>query len=46
MEVGPFRLRWELHTEFVAQLEVIEADDETREAVADWHYWVGMGYEF
>ena len=30
----------------VAQLEVIEADDETREAVDDWHYWVGMGYEF
>jgi hypothetical protein len=29
----------------LAQLEVIEADEETREAVADWHYWVGMGYE-
>jgi hypothetical protein len=30
----------------LAQLEVIEADDATREAVEDWHYWVGMGYEF
>ena len=30
----------------LAQLEVIEADDETREAVEDWHYWVAMGYEF
>jgi hypothetical protein len=30
----------------LAQLEVIEADDQTREAVEDWHYWVGMGYEF
>ena len=30
----------------LAQLEVVEADDETREAVEDWHYWVGMGYCF
>jgi hypothetical protein len=30
----------------LAQLEVIETDDETREAVEDWHYWVRMGYEF
>jgi hypothetical protein len=30
----------------LAQLEVIGADDQTREAVEDWHYWVGMGYEF
>jgi len=30
----------------LAQLDVIEADDQTREAVEDWHYWVGMGYEF
>jgi Calcium binding len=30
----------------LAQLEVIEADDETREAVEDWHYWVGWGYQF
>jgi hypothetical protein len=30
----------------LAQLEVIDADDETREAVEDWLYWVGMGYQF
>jgi hypothetical protein len=21
-----------------------EADEDTREAVADWHYWIGQGY--
>jgi hypothetical protein len=30
----------------LAQLEVVEADEPTRQAVEDWHYWVGMGYEF
>ena len=31
----------------LSQLEVIHADDEqTQEAVEDWHYWVGRGYEF
>lgn len=28
----------------LAQLEVIDADEETRQAVEDWHYWVEMGY--
>ncbi len=23
-----------------------DTDEETRQAVEDWHYWVGMGYEF
>ncbi len=23
-----------------------DTDERTREAIADWHYWVGMGYEF
>ncbi len=23
-----------------------DTGDETREAIADWHYWVEMGYEF
>lgn len=27
------------------QLEVIQAEDATREAVADWQYWVARGYE-
>ncbi len=30
----------------LAQLQPIEADEETEQAVADWHYWVQMGYEF
>jgi hypothetical protein len=30
----------------LSQLEPIEADEETVEAVGDWHYWVEMGYEF
>ena len=30
----------------LAQLAVIEADEATREAVEDWHYWVNRGYEF
>ncbi len=30
----------------LSQLKVIEADDEAREAVEDWHYWVRMGYMF
>ena len=30
----------------LSQLKVIKADDETREALEDWHYWVEQGYEF
>ena len=30
----------------LAQLEVLEAKGNTREAVEDWQYWVAMGYEF
>lgn len=31
----------------LSQLAVIHAEDEqTQEAVEDWHYWVGRGYEF
>ena len=41
-------IRWGERTLAVplAQLEVIDGDDQTREAVEDWHYWVGMGYQF
>ncbi|MGJ3248140.1 MAG: calcium-binding protein [Elainellaceae cyanobacterium] len=28
------------------QLEAPDADAETRQAIADWHYWVNQGYEF
>lgn len=32
----------------LSQLKVAgsDADDKTRQAVEDWHYWVGQGYEF
>ena len=30
----------------LSQLEVVHGDEETKQAVEDWHYWVGMGYEF
>ena len=28
------------------QLEGIKVDEETKQAIEDWHYWVGRGYEF
>ncbi len=28
------------------QLEAQEVDEETQQAIADWHYWVNQGYEF
>ncbi len=30
----------------LSQLAPLAAKPKTREAVADWHYWVGRGYEF
>jgi hypothetical protein len=30
----------------LSQLEVAHANEETRQAVEDWHYWVDMGYGF
>jgi hypothetical protein len=30
----------------LSQLEAPEADAETQQAIADWHYWVNQGYEF
>ena len=29
----------------LSQLKVLDADDQTREAVQDWHYWVNRGYQ-
>jgi hypothetical protein len=42
------RLRWRRHKVAVplSQLEPLAARPKTKEAVADWHYWVGRGYEF
>lgn len=30
----------------LAQLKGVSVDDETREAIEDWHYWVARGYQF
>ena len=41
-------IRWETDGLAVplSQLKVGDADQQTREAVEDWHYWVRQGYEF
>ncbi len=41
-------IEWEGDTLAVPliQLEAPEADEETQQAIADWHYWVSQGYEF
>ena len=30
----------------LSQLAVIDVNEQTREAVEDWHYWVNRGYQF
>lgn len=30
----------------LSQITVIHADEQTRQAVEDWHYWVERGYQF
>jgi hypothetical protein len=40
-------IKW-MNREFgipLAQIEGIDVDDDTEEAIADWHYWVARGYE-
>jgi len=41
-------IRWEREGLGVplSQLQVIHGDDETQEAVEDWHYWVNRGFLF
>jgi hypothetical protein len=41
-------IEWDEETLAVplSQLEVLKADEATSQAVADWHYWVGQGYQF
>ena len=29
----------------LSQLEGVAVDEETRQAIEDWHYWVAQGYE-
>jgi Calcium binding len=42
------RMRWRKRSVAVplSQLEPLGADATTRQAVADWHYWLERGYEF
>ena len=28
------------------QIEPIDTDDDTEEAIGDWHYWISRGYRF
>ena len=30
----------------LAQLSTVNADEDTRQAVEDWHYWCARGYQF
>jgi hypothetical protein len=30
----------------LSQLRPVHADEQTQQAVEDWHYWVARGYEF
>ena len=43
-----FAVRWHGRSLAVplVQLQPMAVDTETREAVGDWHYWLGRGYEF
>ena len=40
-------IRWKRHQLAVPlmQLEGIQVDKETQQAIEDWHYWVNQGYE-
>jgi hypothetical protein len=40
-------IRWERRTLAVplAQLEGVTADEQTRQVIEDWQYWVAQGYE-
>jgi hypothetical protein len=29
----------------LSQIEAVGTDDETREAIADWYYWIARGYQ-
>ena len=39
-------IRWQGRTMAVplSQLAAVDPDDATAEAIADWHYWLAMGY--
>jgi hypothetical protein len=36
----------DVFTAKLSEIEAIDADSETSEAIADWHYWLARGYKF
>jgi hypothetical protein len=30
----------------LSEIEAVEVDRKTQQAIADWHYWVGRGYQW
>ncbi len=36
----------DVFTAKLSEIEAIDADSETTEAIADWHYWIARGYKF
>jgi Calcium binding len=42
------QIRWQGRTMTVplSQLTAINSDEQTREAISDWHYWLAQGYCF
>ena len=40
-------IRWKrrLLAVLLAQLEAVQVDEETEQALQDWRYWVNRGYE-
>ncbi len=39
-------VRWNEDSLAVPQLTGVDVDEETRQAIEDWHYWAKQGYEF
>jgi hypothetical protein len=36
----------DVFTAKLSDIVAIDADEETKEAIADWHYWLARGYKF
>lgn len=36
----------DVFTAAVADLQLVDADEATQEAIEDWHYWLARGYGF
>lgn len=36
----------DVFTARLADIQPLDVDEATREAIADWHYWLARGYEF